>query len=159
MEVGGIPIEAIATPGHTSESTCYLVGEHVLLTGDTLFTDAVGRPDLERGDAGAREGARALFRSLRTLLERFDDPRFHATHTAGSIGFDGEPIGASLAAARERIELLRAGELEFVDSVLRSLRAKPPNFESIIAVNEGRTRIDPEDALEIEAGPNCCAVG
>jgi hypothetical protein len=43
--------------------------------------------------------------------------------------------------------------------VLRSLQAKPPNFEMVIAVNEGRAGLQGIDPLDVEAGPNRCAVG
>ena len=43
LPVGGLSLEAIATPGHTGESTCYLVNGEALLTGDTLFVESVAR--------------------------------------------------------------------------------------------------------------------
>ena len=52
LQLGGVSIEALSTPGHTPESTCYVVSSsdestpHAVLTGDTLFIGDVGRPDL-----------------------------------------------------------------------------------------------------------------
>lgn len=156
----GLGIEVIATPGHTSESVCYLVEEELLFTGDTLFVDSVGRPDLERGDAGAEAGARQLHHSLHErLLRRFDDVRFFPCHHARPIGFDRTPIGASLADARRRLDLLRADEREFVRRILASLGAKPCNFDGIIAINEGKATLGEQAELDLEAGPNSCAVG
>lgn len=160
VRVGGLDVEAISTPGHTSESSCYLFDGKILFTGDTLFVNAVGRPDLEKGDAGAEAGARQLYRSLRErLLRRFDDVRFYPCHHSKPIGYDGEPIGASLAEVRSSSELLQAGEETFVAAILNSLSCKPGNHESIVALNEGKSDLGDLDPLELEAGPNSCAAG
>jgi rhodanese-related sulfurtransferase len=45
---------ALYTPGHTMESTCYLLNKHLLFTGDTLFPTSIGRPDLEADEQQAR---------------------------------------------------------------------------------------------------------
>src|ERR1035438_614388 len=55
FKLGDISIEVLHTPGHTVESSCYLVKEangrpHAIFTGDTLFVGDVGRPDLSSGD-------------------------------------------------------------------------------------------------------------
>jgi glyoxylase-like metal-dependent hydrolase (beta-lactamase superfamily II) len=158
--LGGLGVEVIATPGHTSESACYLVEEDLLFTGDTLFVDSVGRPDLEKGDAGADAGARMLHDSLhRRLLDRFEDVRFYPAHYGHPIGFDGSPIGSTLGDVRGGFDLLRAGEDEFAGKILASLKAKPGNFDSIIAINEGKSELDGRNVLELEAGPNSCAAG
>jgi glyoxylase-like metal-dependent hydrolase (beta-lactamase superfamily II)/rhodanese-related sulfurtransferase len=160
LRLGSVEVEVIATPGHTGESVCYLLNSEALLTGDTLFTSAVGRPDLEAGDAGAEAGAHTLWGSLhRRLLSLPPATRVLPAHHADAIGFDGEPIAATLGEVRERVALLSAAEDGFVETVLRSLQAKPPNFEMVIAVNEGRAGLQGIDPLDVEAGPNRCAVG
>lgn len=160
LTLGGLRVEAISTPGHTGESTCYLVDGQVLLTGDTLFASAVGRPDLEKGDEGADAGAHALFNSLQDkLLGRFDDMRFYPGHTSDPIGFDRQPIGGTIAGARRDLDLLGLDEQPFVERILSSLQSKPPNHHAIIAVNEGKQDLGLNDPLDVEAGPNRCAAG
>ncbi|MFA9460237.1 MBL fold metallo-hydrolase [Thiohalorhabdus sp. Cl-TMA] len=61
VEVGGIRIEPLYTPGHTDDSHCYVVGDRVL-TGDTLLIDGCGRTDFQNGSAGD------LFESVRNKL-------------------------------------------------------------------------------------------
>lgn len=158
VSVGTISVEALATPGHTGESVCYLIDGRVLLTGDTLFVDSVGRPDLEKGDEGAEAGAKMLYQSLQErLLRRFDDLWIYPAHSPQPVGFDRSPVGASLRDVRSRLDLLQLDEGPFIRAILKSLTAKPPNYERIVAVNEGKAELDEVDPLDLEAGPNCCA--
>ena len=62
LELAGIPMEILHTPGHTPGSVCILADEDVLLTGDTLFCRGYGRTDLYGGDSIA------LYSSLRRIL-------------------------------------------------------------------------------------------
>ena len=158
LDVGGVAVRAIATPGHTMESACYLAGERTLLTGDTLFLDSVGRPDLEHGNAGAADGARALYRSLHErLLGRHAGAWIYPAHHSGPIGFDGAPLERALAEIEAAQPLLSAEEEAFVATILAALPPKPPNHERIIGINEGRLDTDGIEALDLEAGPNRCA--
>jgi glyoxylase-like metal-dependent hydrolase (beta-lactamase superfamily II) len=159
IEVGGLVIEALGTPGHTGESTCYRVGDAALLTGDTLFVGSVGRPDLERGDAGAEAGARALHGSLRRLFALGDDVRIFPGHHGCPIPFDRRPIEARLGDLRPRIDALRLDEDAFAARIVAGLGEKPPNFETVLAVNEGRGDLGGVEPLDVEAGPNRCAAG
>ncbi len=67
-------------------------------------------------------------------------------------------LGGHTETVRRQLDLLKAGEETFVASILERLTAKPPNFERVIAINEGRKSIGERDPLDIEAGPNRCAV-
>ena len=58
VELGEARLTALLTPGHTAESTCYLLDDKVLFTGDTLFLAGVGRPDLEATPEDARSQSR-----------------------------------------------------------------------------------------------------
>ncbi|MDH3214840.1 MAG: MBL fold metallo-hydrolase [Candidatus Krumholzibacteria bacterium] len=159
IKVGTITITAAATPGHTMESVCFSVDGEVLLTGDTLFVENIGRPDLEKGDAGAGAGARALYDSLHNRVLKFDDDiTICPGHTSSSIGFDGAPIAGGLRDISQRIELLRTDKEDFAKLIPELLGAKPPNFERVIAINEGKAELGWLDPLELEAGPNRCAV-
>ncbi len=158
IEVGGRALRVVATPGHTGESVCYAL-DGFLFSGDTLFVDSVGRPDLERGDAGAPGAARELYRSLERLRREFGHCLLLPCHHGSPIDFDGVPIAAPMRDVAARLPLLGLDENAFVDTVLETLGPKPPNVETILALNEGRLAPGTLDPLDLEGGPNRCAVG
>src|SRR5262249_26328642 len=67
IEIGSVRLSDVRTPGHTAESTCYLLEDECLFTGDTLFLAAVGRPDLHADEREARERARVFYASISRL--------------------------------------------------------------------------------------------
>ncbi|MFW6449266.1 MAG: MBL fold metallo-hydrolase [Halobacteriota archaeon] len=157
--VGDVHIEAIHTPGHTTDMTSYLVGEHLLTTGDGLFVESVARPDLEEGDEGAPDAARQLHRTLHERVLPMDDD----TIVAGAHASDAaEPAsdGTYTATIGELVDTMAALSLPedaFVDLVLDDMPPRPANYETIIATNLGLESVDDQRAFELELGPNNCA--
>jgi glyoxylase-like metal-dependent hydrolase (beta-lactamase superfamily II)/alkylhydroperoxidase family enzyme len=160
LSLGAITITVLATPGHTRESVSLDLNGKVLLSGDTVFTDNIGRPDLENGDAGAEDGARMLYESLHDKVLTLDDEIVVGPgHTSGTLGFDGVALTATLGDIRKRIEAVVApAKDKFVRTIIVGLGEKPPNFERVLSLNEGRAELDGLDPIELEAGPNRCAV-
>jgi glyoxylase-like metal-dependent hydrolase (beta-lactamase superfamily II) len=160
LKIGDTKVSVITTPGHTSESVCYGIDGGAFLSGDTIFVEALGRPDLEKGDTGAEDGARMLYESLHDKVLKID-PKIIVCpgHTSTSIGFDDAPIAAPLGDITPGIELLKIPKEEFIKTVPEMLGQKPPNFERVISINEGRVELGFLDPLELEAGPNRCAAG
>ncbi|WP_158059480.1 MBL fold metallo-hydrolase [Halorussus halophilus] len=165
VAVGDIEIEALHTPGHTSEMMNYLIDGDLLLTGDTLFVDSVGRTELQFGADDASRGAQLLYDSLHeTLLELPDDIKVlpgHLTVTSDGRyenGSPGEPLTARLGDLREELDLLGLDKESFVERLTENAPEKPPNYETVIDVNTGKETIDDEsEATELELGPNNCA--
>lgn len=164
FHLGSIEFRALATPGHTTESTCYLVNNEALISGDTLFVESIGRPDLEKGDAGALQGAEFLYKSLHErLLTLPDSLQIFPAHYSGAINYDSTPLMARLGDLRGKINLLKTDKENFIKTIVASLPPKPPSHETIIAINEGKTEFDFSGAgmmspIDLEAGPNRCAV-
>ena len=155
--VGNVGLRVLHTPGHTPESSCFLLDERALFTGDTVFLGAVGRPDLEATTDEARGRAHHLYRSLSRLLELPETTLILPAHTSTPVAFDSRPLVAPLGAVREQTALLNVGESEFVQTVLARLPPTPPNHHRIVALNEAGT-LPPGDPTELEAGANRCAV-
>jgi glyoxylase-like metal-dependent hydrolase (beta-lactamase superfamily II) len=158
LEVGSAKLEVIRTPGHTSESTSYLLDRRVLFTGDTLFLSAVGRPDLDATPEVARRRARELYRSLRRLFALDPETLVLPGHTGEPVAFDGEPIRARLSEVRGSIRVLEEDEDAFVEQIAGHGTPTPSNFERIVELN--RAGLSPEgDPTDLEAGANRCAAG
>ncbi|SEW04209.1 MBL fold metallo-hydrolase [Halobacterium jilantaiense] len=144
-------------PGHTTEQAVLAWGGD-LLTADCLFLDSVGRPDLEAEDA-ARELAGEQYDTLQRLLDGDDDNRVLPGHVEPSTTRDGPDGGfaRSLGEVRAGLSLRSLDREAFVDRVTTDLPPRPANYERIVAVNLGREPVA-EETLELERGPNNCAV-
>jgi glyoxylase-like metal-dependent hydrolase (beta-lactamase superfamily II) len=158
LEVGAARLEAIRTPGHTSESTSYLLDGGALFTGDTLFIESVGRPDLGAAPEEARERAHSLYASLRRLLEMDLETIVLPGHTSSPVPFDGEPVVGTLADVRESVPLLRESEEAFAERIAGSAPPPPENHERIVEFNRAG-ELPEGSTTELEAGANRCAVG
>ncbi|WP_295126714.1 rhodanese-like domain-containing protein [uncultured Chitinophaga sp.] len=90
FNIGKLTITALHTPGHTLESTCYLLkdesgADHAVFTGDTLFVGDVGRPDLFSGNLEKEELAAMLFDSLQNKIKTLgDNVLVYPAHGPGS---------------------------------------------------------------------------
>ena len=159
VTTGSITLRALRTPGHTHESTCYVVDEAALCSGDTLFLNTVGRPDLAAADAEEPKArAAALYRSLHErLLPLGDDIVVLPGHSSEALPFDGVPFAAPLGQVRQAVTLAALREAEFVQAVLARIPATPANHLQIVRINEGREE-SPADPSSLEAGANRCAV-
>ena len=155
IQIGSAPLLARRTPGHTAESTTYVLDGAAAFTGDTLFVSGVGRPDLEGAPGGSVAHARLLHQSIQRLLELPAKTLVLPGHTAKPIPFDGVLIASTLAEVRTALPLLQLDESEFVTSITSHLPPTPPNHAQIVALNESGQW--PDDPMELEAGANRCA--
>lgn len=156
VEVGAARLKALSTPGHTPESTSYLLEDRALLTGDTLFVDGVGRPDLEASPEEKRTRAQALYHSLRHLLDLPPETLILPGHTSEPVPFDEEPISGTIGQVREGVEALGVSEDDFVERILEHLPPAPSNHHRIVSLNEAGG-LPEEELTELEAGANRCA--
>ena len=151
-----LAVAALHTPGHTEGSTMFFVGKAAVLSGDTVFVDGVGRPDLAER---AEEFARNLHRSLaRRVLTLDDDTVVLPGHFGANVRVrPGEPVGAHLGQLRRDLQELSLGEDDFVAWAAARVSPRPPNYEEIIRANMGRPRLSFDELARLEVGPNRCS--
>jgi glyoxylase-like metal-dependent hydrolase (beta-lactamase superfamily II)/rhodanese-related sulfurtransferase len=154
----GVSLTAIHTPGHTDGSMCFTLGAGTtyLFTGDTLFVNGVGRPDLRDS---ADEFAVMLFDTYQKILKLPDDILILPAHfDPNSITVKhGEPITGTMGAMRSAA-LLSKPKDEFVKFVVSSVPPRPVNYKLIIQINKQLATYDQVNISELEAGPNSCGV-
>lgn len=170
FKLGGIQIKAIHTPGHTMESTTYMVidetgKEHGIITGDTLFIGDVGRPDLAQhviADLTEEKLAGHLFDSLRNkIMPLSNDLMVYPNHGAGSAcgKMMSKETTDTLGNQKLYNYALRADmtKKEFIDAVLTGLTPPPAYFPKNVLMNiKGYESMDEimdraEKALSTEA--------
>jgi hydroxyacylglutathione hydrolase len=149
LELGNVGIQVIATPGHTPDGVSLLVTDRsrakepwFVLTGDTLFSGGVGRPDL-LGSGAEQALAEQLYDSLRgRLLALPDHLEIYPAHFGGAAcgkGLSGKP-GSTVGFERRFNPALQYGSREeFVRFVLSDLLPQPPQFAVNRRINLGLT--------------------
>jgi hydroxyacylglutathione hydrolase len=148
-ELGNTRARVLHTPGHTPESVCLVVTDlrrggdpWFVLTGDTLFVGAVGRPDLP---GPGREHAGQLFDSIRGKLPTLpDEVEVVPAHFAGSAcgaGMSGKP-SSTIGFERRWSQLLASSREAFVEAVAEVL-AQPSAMDEMLRVNRGWPRAVP----------------
>jgi glyoxylase-like metal-dependent hydrolase (beta-lactamase superfamily II) len=157
IQVGRSALVAVHTPGHTPESSCYVLGGAAVFTGDTVFTSGIGRPDLHADPEQARQRARALFASLARIVQLDQALLVLPGHTSDPVPFDGRAIAAPLHEVASWLSDWLGSETDFVDRVTSNLPPTPPNFARIIELNEAGEAAA-GDPTDLEAGANRCAL-
>jgi glyoxylase-like metal-dependent hydrolase (beta-lactamase superfamily II) len=144
IELGNTRAAVLHTPGHTPESICLVVSDlrrsadpWFVLTGDTLFVGAVGRPDLP---GHARQNASELYDSIhRKLLPLPDALEVYPGHFSGSAcgaGMSGKP-SSTIAFEKRWNPLLSSTREQFIDALV-DVPPKPAQMQLIMRANQGR---------------------
>lgn len=149
IEVGNVFIDVLHTPGHTPDSVCLLVTDKrrmgeaqpepwFVLTGDTLFIGAVGRPDLAGKET---EMAGQIHASIhQRLLHLPAEVEIYPGHTSGSVcgaGMSGKP-GSTIGFERRWNPMLKLEKDDFIAALTREIPPRPAEMERMVAFNLGR---------------------
>lgn len=145
FSIGAIQLKAIHTPGHTLESTCYLLSNeqnepYCIFTGDTLFVGDVGRPDLFSGHLSKEELAAMMYHSLNTKIKPLEDHIIvYPAHGPGSSC--GKNLGpdtfSTIGQQKQSNYALQAMDEEaFIATVTNGLSDAPAYFPINAGINQ-----------------------
>ncbi|WP_108672387.1 MBL fold metallo-hydrolase [Peribacillus acanthi] len=153
-----INIHALYSPGHTIGSTSFVVDNQFLLSGDILFIDSIGRPDL----AGLAEDwvgdlRETLYKRYRELSDELVvlPAHFMIIEELNEDGSVSEKLG-TLFAKNHGLNI--DDEAEFRTLVTKNLPPQPNAYQEIRETNMGKITPDEDKQREMEIGPNRCAV-
>jgi hydroxyacylglutathione hydrolase len=142
LDVGNVIVEVLHTPGHTQESICLLVTDKrrgdepwFVITGDTLFVGATGRPDLAGRE---QEMAGVLYDSIHSKLLTLPDAlEIFPGHQAGSVcgaGLSGKP-SSTLGFEKRWNSSLALDKNTFIAQLINNIPPRPMDMDKIVAAN------------------------
>lgn len=152
FSIGKLRIKVLHTPGHTLESTCYLLSDeegkpYCVFTGDTLFVGDVGRPDLFSGNMSKEELAGMMYESLNNKIKTLEDHVIvYPAHGPGSSC--GKALGpetsSTIGAQKQNNYALQdMSKEDFIKTVTDGLSTPPAYFPINARINkEGYTALD-----------------
>ena len=153
-----INIHALHSPGHTIGSTSFIVDKKYLLSGDILFIDSIGRPDLAGKAEDWVEDLRGTLYSLYKELSKeliVLPAHFMIIDELNDDGSVSEKLG-TLFANNHGLKI--EDETEFRKIVTENLPPQPNAYQEIRETNMGKINPDLDKQSEMEIGPNRCAV-
>ncbi len=160
FRIGSAEVKALHFPGHTLGMVAFLIEGRYLLSGDSLFLEAIARPDL---GGKAEAWAPLLYDSLKRMAELPDETLVLPAHFSDIAAADGNGVfRATLGELKQRnpgLLKLAEGEAAFRDYILANLPEFPVAYVEIKRANAGLTTPDERKAQELELGKNICAVG
>jgi glyoxylase-like metal-dependent hydrolase (beta-lactamase superfamily II) len=158
IHVGRAEVTVVHTPGHTEGSVSYLLGDHAVFTGDFLFVESVGRPDL---GGKAREWTQVLWRSLEKVRSQWQ-PRiriYPAHYSSISERNADDTIGQAFGELRVSNSSLTIDDRErFSRWVLSKTGSFPDAYRRIKGINVGLEHPTETVMEELDAGRNQCAL-
>lgn len=144
LELGNYHIRVLHTPGHTFESSCFVIEKAqeqiAVITGDTLFLGEVGRPDLaQKGDITEKDLAHMLFNSLKHLKALPDSCLVLPGHGAGSACGKSIEAGKFCDIGKQKVKnqpFHETDEAKFVEMVTTGLPPAPSYFFMDVGLNK-----------------------
>ncbi|MCV0401820.1 MAG: MBL fold metallo-hydrolase [Nitrosopumilus sp.] len=155
ISFGKSKLRVIHTPGHTPGSLSYVIDEKYVFTGDILFVESIGRPDLRDN---AEEFAQDLYNTLHNkLLGLSDQTMVFPTHR----GQDVESVNGAFYSTignSKNLQWIDLSKEEFIKKVVSITLPRPMNYRKIITINKGELELVHSDIPDLEIGPNRCAI-
>lgn len=153
----GPGVRVLFTPGHTPGSTSFIVDDNYLISGDTVFLQSVGRPDL---GGMVNAWSDTLFATLQQVSQL--DPNLQVLpghYTSWSEANDKLAFADSLQQAISHNKHIYAidNAVDFLQFIKENMRDQPPEYATIRKINANLEQVDDDKAEELDLGKNECA--
>jgi glyoxylase-like metal-dependent hydrolase (beta-lactamase superfamily II)/rhodanese-related sulfurtransferase len=153
---GAKQLKVIHTPGHTPGGMTFVLDDKYVFSGDILFVEGIGRPDLRDQ---AEKFAAELYDTLHNKILKFGDGvKIFPTHHGDGINPIKDGIFYTTVQNAKKLPLLDLSQTEFASKVVSITTPRPMNYSMIIKVNKGVIPIAPEQIPDLEMGPNRCSI-
>lgn len=159
IKIGSIPLQIIYTPGHTEGSVSLWLGSKILFTGDTLFVNNIGRPDLKEQ---IEELASKLHVSIKGTIFSLPDetiilPSHHDRLVEGDTFIEAQ-LG-DIKSQQYLQEIFGLQKEPFVQRMNSITMPTPPSYKEITPMNKGeKEKPSLNEIHQLEMGPNRCSV-
>jgi glyoxylase-like metal-dependent hydrolase (beta-lactamase superfamily II)/rhodanese-related sulfurtransferase len=155
---GGPKVEILHTPGHTPGSTCYRIDGKYLMTGDTVFIQSIGRPDL---GGMAKEWSTLLYNTMTQILLKLDDGTviLPGHYMEWDEADDNLIFAASMGEVKKNNAHIYAIDNadDFFTFIESNMRPQPEEYAKIREINAGFLSVDEEEQEIMDIGKNECA--
>lgn len=149
-------LRAIHTPGHTAGSMSYVLDDKYVFSGDILFMEGIGRPDLRDQ---VEEYATKLYDTLHNKILKFSDStKVFPTHHGEGVRPSDNGIYYTTVQMAKKLPLLDLDQAAFVSKVVSITTPRPMNYSMIIKINKGVIPMSPMQIPDLEMGPNRCSI-
>jgi glyoxylase-like metal-dependent hydrolase (beta-lactamase superfamily II)/rhodanese-related sulfurtransferase len=172
LEIGdGFYLEAVHTPGHTDGSISFKLefegtselktendisnSKYFLFTGDTIFVNGVGRPDLHKK---SEEYAQKLYQTYQQKLFNLSDATIILPAHYSSSFEHTKPVFGTIESIKRKLSSVTKSEKDFLNYVTSNIPPKPMNYELIVSINKDLTPCDRVEQQDLESGPNSCGI-
>jgi len=154
---GGPEVKVMFTPGHTPGSTSYIIDNRFMISGDTVFLQSVGRPDL---GGKVDEWSDILFNTLQKVQQL--DPNLIVLpghYISWQEANSDLAFAAPLSQAIEHNKSIYAidNEKDFLAFIKENMRVQPKEYATIRKINANLEQVDDDKAEELDLGKNECA--
>lgn len=161
----GLYLEAIHTPGHTEGSLSFRldiknhnkVKENMvfLFTGDTVFVNGVGRPDLHDR---LEEFAKMLYITYQNKIITLPDDTTVLPSHYNSFFHHQKPIYNLIKNIKEKLSSISNSEKDFMEFLVSNVPPQPLNYRRIVSINKNMNLCSMYELMELESGPNSCGI-
>jgi glyoxylase-like metal-dependent hydrolase (beta-lactamase superfamily II) len=129
--------------------------KYFIFTGDTIFVNGVGRPDLHKK---SEEYAQKLYQTYQQKLFNLPDNTVILPAHYSSTFKHAKPVFDTIESIRHKLNSITQSEKDFLNYITSNIPPQPTNYEQLVSINKNLTHCDRVEQQDLESGPNSCGI-